>query len=263
MDLTYEEAAAQVMEHLCSHSAHGYSQPRRQGVGTGGSVGETVTLSDGTRVGIAAGDRDCSSAAIECYTAVGVDCGGAYYTGDMRSKMCGTGNFEALSASTWRAPRRGDLLLNEGKHVAMALGGGKLGEFLRSERHSTDGQGGDQDGYESVVRALYDDDWDCVLRYCGPEPGGADDVNANVSANVNADANGGFDVATMTTVYKGSTGKAVKVLQSVLDEMYGCDLEVDGVFGAATEECAVLFQQKHGLDADGVVGPKTWAGLLA
>lgn len=255
MDLTYEEAAAQVMEHLCSHAAHGYSQPHRQGVGTGGSVGETVTLSDGTKVGIATGDRDCSSAAIECYAALGVDCGGAYYTGDMRSKMCSTGNFEALPASTWKAPRRGDLLLNEGRHVAMALGGGKLGEFLRSERHSTDGQSGDQDGYESVVRALYYDDWDCVLRYCGPEPGGAGNKENGESE--------GFDLAKMATVYKGSTGKAVKVLQSVLDEMYGCDLDVDGVFGAATEECAVLFQRKHGLDADGVVGPNTWAGLLA
>ena len=259
MELTYEEAAAQVMEHLCSHSAHGYSQPRRQGVGTGGSASETVELSDGTRVGIAAGDRDCSSAAIECYAALGVDCGGAYYTGDMRLKMCGTGNFEALPASTWRSPKRGDLLLNEGRHVAMALGNGKLGEFLRSERHSVDGLGGDQDGYESVVRALYDDEWDCVLRYRGPEPGGA----SNVNANVNADANGGFDVATMTTVYKGSTGKAVKVLQSVLVEMYGCDIAVDGVFGPATKECVTLFQSRHGLDADGVVGPKTWAGLLA
>lgn len=169
--LSVEERAAQLMEHLCSHSAHGYSQPNRQGVGTGGGRGETVTLSDGSTVSISVGDRDCSSAAIECYAAQGVGCGGASYTGDMRRCMVASGNFEALPASTWRSPRRGDLLLTERNgHVAMALGNGLLGEFLRSENHSTHGAVGDQDGGESVVRALYDDGWDCVLRYCGPEP---------------------------------------------------------------------------------------------
>ena len=62
------------------------------------------------------------------------------------------------------------LLTERNGHTALALGGGKLGEFLRSERHSTHGSLGDQDGGESVVRALYDDGWDCVLRYRGPEP---------------------------------------------------------------------------------------------
>lgn len=170
MTLSVEERAAQLMEHLCSHSAHGYSQPNRQGVGTGGGRGETVTLSDGSTVSISIGDRDCSSASIECYAAQGVDCGGATYTGNMRSRMVASGNFEALPASTWRNPRRGDLLLTERNgHVAMALGGGKLGEFLRSENHTIHGRVGDQDGGESVIRALYDDGWDVVLRYCGPE----------------------------------------------------------------------------------------------
>lgn len=168
-----EERAAQIMEHLCSHSAHGYSQPNRAGVGTGGGKGETLTLSDGTRVQVSTGDRDCSSAVIECFAAQGVDCGGATYTGNMRSRMVASGNFEALPASTWRSPRRGDVLLTERNgHTALALGGGRLGEFLRSERHSTHGSLGDQDGGESIVRALYDDGWDCVLRYRGPEPAG-------------------------------------------------------------------------------------------
>ena len=171
MTLSVEERAAQIMEHLCSHSAHGYSQPNRQGVGTGGGRGETVTLSDGSTVSISVGDRDCSSASIECYAAQGVDCGGATYTGNMRRCMVASGNFETLPASTWRSPERGDLLLTERNgHVAMALGGGKLGEFLRSENHTIHGAVGDQDGGESVIRGLYDDGWDCVLRYVGPEP---------------------------------------------------------------------------------------------
>ena len=181
MALSIEERAAELMEHLCTHGAHGYSQPNRQGVGTGGAVAETITLSDGTMVGIAAYDRDCSSAAIECYAAQGVGVGGATYTGNMRACMVASGNFEALPASTWRSPKRGDILLASSKHTALALGGGKLGEFLRSENHTIHGKVGDQDGGESVIRALYNDGWDCVLRYCGPEPEGANDVGQTVT----------------------------------------------------------------------------------
>lgn len=183
LSLSIEDRAAEVMEHLCTHSAHGYSQPNRQGVGTGGSVAETVTLSDGTKVGIAAYDRDCSSAVIECFAAQGVDCGGATYTGNMRSCMVASGNFRALPAGTWKSPLRGDILLTERNgHTALALGGGKLGEFLRSENHSIHGKVGDQDGGESVIRALYDDGWDCVLRYCGPEPEGVNDSGQTVTS---------------------------------------------------------------------------------
>ena len=182
MPLSIEERAAEIMEHLCTHSAHGYSQPNRQGVGTGGAVAETITLSDGTKVGIAAYDRDCSSAVIESFAALGVGVGGATYTGNMKSCMVACGNFEVLPASTWKNPRRGDILLASSKHTALALGGGKLGEFLRSENHSIHGKVGDQDGGESVIRALYDDGWDCVLRYCGPEPEGVNDSGQTVTS---------------------------------------------------------------------------------
>ena len=158
-----------IMRHLVTDPAHGYSQPNRAGIGTGGSVGETITLDDGTRVGIAAGDRDCSSAAIECFAAQGVDCGGAWSTSDMEQKMVASGNFASLPRDTWRSPEPGDLLLAPGKHVAMYMGDGKVGEFVRSERHSTHGALGDQDGGESIIRSLYDDGWTCVLRYVGPE----------------------------------------------------------------------------------------------
>ena len=169
--LGFADAAAEVMEHLCEHSAHGYSQPNRAGVGTGGAVGETITLSDGTRVGISGGDRDCSSACIECYAALGVDVGGATYTGNMRSCMTSTGNFRWHPWGTYTA-KRGDIYLNETHHTAMCLGDGKLGEFSRSELHSTHGTKGDQDGWESHITDfyVYSKGWDGVLEYVGPEP---------------------------------------------------------------------------------------------
>lgn len=171
MGLSVNEKAAQIMEHLCNHSSHGYSQPNRGGVGTGAAAGETITLSDGSTVSIATGDRDCSSAVIECFAAQGIDCGGATYTGNMKSCMVGTGNFTALPASTWKNPQRGDILLNTTHHTALALGNGKLGQFSRSENYSTHGNRGDQDGYESNIKALYNYPWNCVLRYTGPNAG--------------------------------------------------------------------------------------------
>lgn len=167
--LTVPERAAEIARHIARHSEHGYSQPNRAGVGTGGGATEKVTLSDGTNVRIAPGDRDCSSLAIECYAAQDVDCGGAWYTGDMKKDMVASGNFRALRASTWKDPQPGDILLASGKHAAVAVGGGKLVEAISSEKGTTHGKLGDQTGREIWVRDLYDDGWDCVLRYCGPE----------------------------------------------------------------------------------------------
>lgn len=171
--LSYADAAAEVMEHLCSHSAHGYSQPNRQGIGTGGDSGETVTLSDGTRVAISTGDRDCSSAAIECYAALGVGVGGATYTGNMRRCMTSTGNFRWITDLSQR--KRGDILLNETHHAAVYLGGGRLGQFSISENGTIHGTRGDQTAYESNIRNYYNYPWNGLLRYCGPAREGSEE----------------------------------------------------------------------------------------
>lgn len=177
--LSVGQTAAEIALHEAGDPQHGYSQPNRAGIGTGGGVGEWVTVSDGRSYGISPGDRDCASLAIECYAAQGVDCGGAWYTLDMREKMLASGNFMALPASTWRNPEPGDILLTErNRHAAVAVGGGRLVEALRSESHSTHGALGDQDGGEIWVRDLYDDGWTCVLRYVGPERDQASDEPA-------------------------------------------------------------------------------------
>lgn len=172
------QRAVWIKEHLVTCPRHGYSQPNRAGIGTGGGVGEVITLPDGYVVGISDGDRDCSSADIGCYAAQGVDCGGARSTHDMEQRMVASGNFVSLPRDTWRDPEPGDLLLAPGKHVAMYVGDGRVAEFVRSESHSTHGALGDQDGGESIVRGLYDDGWTCVLRYVGPEPDEGADPDA-------------------------------------------------------------------------------------
>ncbi|MGW2513370.1 peptidoglycan-binding protein, partial [Streptomyces scopuliridis] len=58
----------------------------------------------------------------------------------------------------------------------------------------------------------------------------------------------------------GSISDAVKTLQKLLNSL-GYKLGVDGEFGLDTDAAVKEFQQAHGLDADGEVGPQTWKAL--
>lgn len=53
-----------------------------------------------------------------------------------------------------------------------------------------------------------------------------------------------------------------KAAQHLLNQ-HGADLEVDGAFGPASGEAAKKFQSDNGLTADGVLGPQTFAALIA
>jgi len=64
----------------------------------------------------------------------------------------------------------------------------------------------------------------------------------------------------LTTVYKGSSGSQVKELQQRLNH-FGFHVVVDGIFGIGTEAAVIEFQLSRNLQADGIVGPKTWEAL--
>jgi peptidoglycan hydrolase-like protein with peptidoglycan-binding domain len=55
---------------------------------------------------------------------------------------------------------------------------------------------------------------------------------------------------------RGAVGDAVKEIQQALK------VQVDGFFGAKTEQAVKEFQTAHSLDADGIVGPRTRAKLI-
>ncbi len=66
------------------------------------------------------------------------------------------------------------------------------------------------------------------------------------------------------TIRKGSKGDAVREAQQLLNAWDSrLQLAEDGIFGAATKAAVEAFQLAHGLTVDGVLGPKTWAVLLA
>lgn len=53
-------------------------------------------------------------------------------------------------------------------------------------------------------------------------------------------------------IRRGSTGTNVRLIQAVVKTT------ADGVFGPKTESAVKVYQRKHGLSADGIVGPATW-----
>jgi len=59
---------------------------------------------------------------------------------------------------------------------------------------------------------------------------------------------------------KGAKGDAVKQLQNSLNA-HGATLTPDGIFGPMTLQAVKAFQSANGLDADGIVGPKTLDNL--
>ncbi|MFL6077568.1 MAG: peptidoglycan-binding protein [Mycobacteriales bacterium] len=68
--------------------------------------------------------------------------------------------------------------------------------------------------------------------------------------------------ALIVTVSQGSTGNAVRAVQSQLTA-HGYATTVDGNFGSGTASSVRAFQSARGLSVDGVVGPMTWQALVS
>lgn len=167
------QAAAALMRHLCECPRHGYTQ----GSGRWGSEAFYCQVEEQGRTWfVADGDRDCSSAVIDCWKTVlaatprkgAID--GATYTGNMRKAFVGSGLFDWHPMGDGYAARAGDVYLNEASHTAMCLRAvpDVLGEFSINEFGGiTGGAVGDQTGGESRVAAYYPFPWDGILAYNG------------------------------------------------------------------------------------------------
>lgn len=68
-------------------------------------------------------------------------------------------------------------------------------------------------------------------------------------------------VSNSGTLTVGSTGQAVKDLQTSLKQLGFYNGPINGKFGAQTRAAVIKFQQSKNLPADGVVGPKTRAAM--
>ena len=64
----------------------------------------------------------------------------------------------------------------------------------------------------------------------------------------------------LKTVRQGSDGGGVYLLQTLLVK-HGFDIDCDGNFGGQTAHALKCYQEKNGLIADSICGPKTWARI--
>lgn len=65
------------------------------------------------------------------------------------------------------------------------------------------------------------------------------------------------DAANRPTLRRGDTGEQVKIIQAKVG------VEANGTFDAATEAAVRQFQRDHNLVPDGIVGPRSWATIMA
>lgn len=190
--------AATLMEHLVTHDWHGYTQGSgRWGDGEGFCYIDV----DGDQYKVEQGDRDCSSAVIDCWqqaiskTPYAGALGSATYTGDMRSVFVNSGLFVWHPMWDGYIAQRGDIYLNETSHTAMCTSAipDMLAEFNINEFGGiTGGSTGDQTGNESRIAPYYDFPWDGILQYNGAadgtttEPSQPEEGDSNMDEKVNA-----------------------------------------------------------------------------
>lgn len=248
MPLTRAQAASEVMWHLVSHDAHGYSQPHRYGDGTT----ETIYLSDGEEVTIAGGDGDCSSRAIESYEAVGVDCGGATYTGNMYRCLLASGNFEEISP--WDA-QDGDILLTDGHtELCIDMDGERIqAGFRHSEDYDIDGWQGDQTGDEASWSYFDPDDWECAFRYVGPEredpaPAHVETPQEKEAREMQPVSNGGGDVHRLYNPYNGAHHFTTSTAER--DALVGAGWKSEGVAWTAKVGTQAVYRLYNPGNAD-------------
>ena len=71
-----------------------------------------------------------------------------------------------------------------------------------------------------------------------------------------------FQTAAQAATYRqGSTGTAVRTIQTKLKNWGYYDGAVDGIYGSATTAAVKYFQKTNGLTVDGIVGPATLKAL--
>lgn len=65
----------------------------------------------------------------------------------------------------------------------------------------------------------------------------------------------------ITMIRNGDKGNLVKLAQAALYHL-GYELSIDGIFGDTFEKKIKQFQEKNGLEVDGIIGKDTWQKLL-
>lgn len=172
---------------------------------------------------------DCSSLIHVCAIAAGVPLGYAlngHTTWTLANALTATGLFAKLSdpkylgSDAWL--RRGDILLNTDKHVAMAL---ENGAYTNAETAGASPRPTTEEEIKSIIKPV----------------------------------TGTMMLVPLPLLKKGDRGWAVFSLQILLQERHGFDPNgIDGIFGDDTKAAVIELQELYGAEVDGEVGKETW-----
>ncbi|MBQ0067373.1 MAG: peptidoglycan-binding protein [Phascolarctobacterium sp.] len=171
---------------------------------------------------------------------------GATYTGNMRTvfQKCG---FDVLPNQPVSQLKRGDVLLNDATHTALYIGNGQI-VHARSGEGTTDTI--DNSGNEICVQGFYGT-WDCVLRYTHETV--EDEPQKPVQPVETC-------IATLPVLKMGMISEAVRQWQLfLLSNKISVGIDgADGDFGQNTYNATVMYQQRKGIAATGIVGKETF-----
>ncbi|QIG70546.1 endolysin [Rhizobium phage RHph_N38] len=146
------------------------------------------------------------------------------------------------------------------------LGYPSLDEFLRKVRSGFEGQLEVMAKFiikNGLVDEMRNRDFSGFARgYNGPNYRKYNYDVAMASAYASNGGNNGIASHVDGSLRLGSKGAGVRDLQAILRSA-GYNVTVDGDFGQSTKKALTQFQQDHGLNVDGLVGPKTQQALSA
>ena len=231
--------ATQLAVQIANDPSHGYNQKARYGP-----------------------DFDCSSLVSYCLQQAGfnIDPHGTA-TRNLAGKLSALGFTNVVSqvnVNTGQGLEYGDILLTVTKHhTEFSLGyipNNQIVEAVHDEHGGKGGsntQPGDQTGDEIRIRTFYRYQWEYVFRWTDGGGGYIPD-------------SGSF-VIRIPKLRRGYKYAVVAPVQSLLQGLYHISVGpsgVDGDFGKDTEKAVKEFQQKNGLEVDGIVGEKTMEKLL-
>ena len=274
--LSTKDKAVETMLHLVTHDSHGYTQGNRWGNGKY----EWITLSDGTQVQLARGDRDCSSAVVSAWEAVDPGCmGGATYTGNYYDCLMSTGKWKYHPWEEDYELSYADIVINFSVHVEMCVDDNyTLAGFNISENGTIYGMAGDQTGYESYVKPFYNPSygWDGIFEYIGDEVvedepiveeeevASLDPVIVELQQLLNVRLGSfGIEGVTVTGNYDLNTQLGlIKLYQASCNVDYNAGLDVDGWYGPASQAVTSAHPIGEGYE---IYGNDVWvakAGLV-
>lgn len=279
------ELVAKGMERLVANDNIGYDQNQRN-----------TALAEARKVGYDPAkikkpcETDCSAAItiVSCYAGLKesdlVESGNSTYTGNLKSKLVKTGEVETFTSSRYVASDsellRGDILLYEGHHVAVALEDGSNASASSAipTRVLKKGMTGSdvrwlQESLNKLMKAnlIVDGDFgnntlkavkDFQEKY-GLEVDGEFGPKSRTAMNKLL---GGEKIEVKKvpalakpTLKQGSKGTQVKLLQEDLNYVMGTKLTIDGDFGGKTGSALEAFQVKFNLEVDRIYGSESSA----